>query len=49
MNSLIKNIIEQRLKGALIGATSNHAAYLVRPGKKRWCFKRNSKLRRKPL
>lgn len=48
MNSLVDNIVNQRLKGNISGSC-NHAAYLVRPGKGQWCFKRATKLWRKPL
>ena len=48
MNSLITNMINQRLKGNL-GGMSNHAAYLFPAGQKKSCFKWATKLRRKPL
>ena len=48
MNTLIKNMIEKRLKGNLSGM-SNHAAYLFPAGKRMSCVQRTTKLWRKPL
>lgn len=47
MDTLVNDLVEMRIKGEK-SVCGNHAAYLVRSGQKRYCFKRKGKLRREP-
>ena len=47
MDSLVNDLQSTRVKSPM-SVCGNHAAYLVRSGQKRYCFKWKSKLRRKP-
>jgi hypothetical protein len=47
MGSLVNDLQSTRVKSPM-SVCGNHAAYLVRSGQKRYCFKRKSKLRGKP-
>lgn len=47
MNILVDNLINQRLKGNMLGM-GNHAAYLFPAGQKKWCFKWHTELWGKP-
>ena len=48
MELLLETLTCQRIKMNLCGS-SNHAAYLVRSGKKRYCFKQPPELWRESL
>ena len=47
MDNLICELVNTRLNGPMT-VCGNHAAYLVRSGQQRYCFKWKSKLRREP-
>ena len=48
MDHLLETLTCQRIKMNLCGS-SNHAAYLVKSGKKRYCFKQPTELWRESL
>tara|TARA_A100001388_G_C28437830_1_gene342699 strand:+ start:192 stop:341 length:150 start_codon:yes stop_codon:yes gene_type:complete len=48
MEHLLDTIKDIRMTGGYIAPCGCHAAYLVRPGKKKSCFKRNRLLWREP-